>query len=791
MRVFLLVFLLPFSTFAADTLRIKGIQKTIEIYRDQWGVSHIYAKNEADLFFAQGYSAASDRLFQLELWRRQATGTVADLLGKRELKRDIGTRLFKFRGNIETELNHYHPHGSLIIKSFVAGINAYIQEILKTPEKLPIEFKLLNTTPQFWTPEVVISRHQGLLGNIKEELTTGRMVHLLGADKVIDLQWFHPGTPKIPLDPAINGNLLFDNILDLYTTFRAPLRFAADNIASAYRNPNAIPWQSFNFDEWYEKERDNVGSNNWVISGKRSQSGYPMLANDPHRAQGIPSLRYWVHLNAPGWNVVGAGEPSLPGVSIGHNQHGAWGLTIFDTDSEDLYVYDTNPSNASQYRYKGRWENMKQVSETISVKNEPAETVTLRYTRHGPVVYEDLKNHKAYAVRAAWLEKGCSPYLSSLRMCQANSWTAFREACTWSRIPGENMIWADRKGNIGWQAVGISPIRPNWTGLVPVPGDGRYEWAGYLPIKKLPNQQNPSKGYIVTANNNLTPSDYPYRNAVGWRWANPVRAQRIEEVLRTKKHSLADFAQLQSDYLSSTARALVPLLKPLKINNKAIEDAQKSLLDWNYTLTKNSSTAAIYVAWERQLKMTVYQAVVPIKARQYLLSVPSKKIVDWLLSPRPEFGANPVAARNQMLIDCLERALNDLTTRLGTDQSRWQYGQPKNKHIKLKHVLSDFVDAASQQKLNTIALPRGGYGETVGNTGDSYNQEHGASFRILIDTQDWDKTLGINNPGQSGDPQSPHYKDLFELWASDKYFPVYFSKEKIKTVTDKVLVLKR
>ncbi|MCU0341982.1 MAG: penicillin acylase family protein, partial [Spirosomaceae bacterium] len=507
---------------------IKGLQQPVEIVRDRWGISHIYAQNEHDLFMVQGYVAASDRLFQLEIWRRQATGTVAELLGAKEIKRDIGTRLFKFRGNLQAELSHYHPRSAQIIKAFVAGINARVAETRQHPDQLPFEFKVLNTLPDFWTPDIVISRHQGLLGNVRDELSNARIVSMVGGEKLRELQWFHPARtsqePDLTLDKSIKTEALMQPILELYDAFRAPMRFTKPDNRTGSLPP-------FSFDDWYEAEKANVGSNNWIIDGTKSQSGYPMLANDPHRAQSVPSLRYWVHLHAPGWNVVGAGEPSLPGVSIGHNEVASWGLTIFETDNEDLYVYETNPTNPHQYKYQGKWENLTLLKDTIHVANAPDQIVTLKYTRHGPVVYEDAKNQQLYAVRAGWREVGCAPYLASLRMNQARTWEEFRQACTYSRIPGENMIYADRNGHIGWQAVGISPIRKNWNGLLPVPGDGRYEWAGYLPIEQLPHKTDPAEGYVVTANNNLTPVDFPHRNAIGWVWANPVRAHRIEEVL--------------------------------------------------------------------------------------------------------------------------------------------------------------------------------------------------------------------------------------------------------------------
>ncbi|HEY9225125.1 MAG TPA: penicillin acylase family protein, partial [Gemmatimonadaceae bacterium] len=610
---------------STDTIRAPGLTQPVEILRDASGISHIYAKNEHDLFFAQGYSAASDRLFQFELWRRQATGTVAELLGPRELQRDIGARLFKFRGDMRTELLRYHPRGVSIVQAFVDGVNAYIAETERNPSKLPLEFRLLNTKPGRWTPEVVVSRHSGLLGNLTEELSTTRAVAAIGPEKVKELDNFGPGDPDLRIDAKIDKSLLSAPIIGLYQAFRAPIRFQPADLVATARNDN----QSFlklaaatdsAYNDLMTNRRRDIGSNNWVVSPRRTLHGAAIMANDPHRAQSIPSLRYWVHLVAPGWNVVGGGEPTVPGVSIGHNEHGAWGLTIFATDGEDLYVYETNPANPRQYRYKGQWESMRTIHETIPVKGAAPTTAALRYTRHGPVVYEDTVHHVAYAVRAAWLEPGSAPYLASLRIDQAKTWEEFRDACTYSFIPGENMIWADRAGNIGWQAVGIAPIRNNWSGLVAVPGDGRFEWAGYLPMLQKPNAFNPPEGFIATANNNLIPPGYPHMNAVGYSWTDPYRWARISEVLGSgRKLAVADMMRLQTDYLSVVARQLVPLLRDVTVPSPSdeVERARLALLDWDFNLDKRSVPAGIYEAWYRRLAETVTRRVVPENARQY------------------------------------------------------------------------------------------------------------------------------------------------------------------------------
>ena len=788
-----LLFGLLFSNcvFSQETTQVTlgGLDKPVEILKDHWGISHIYAETEHDLFFAQGYSAARDRLFQFEIWRAQATGTVAEILGSRAVDRDHGTRLFKFRGPMHEEMNHYHPRGVDIITSFVHGVNAYIDEALQDPDSLPLPFKLLDIQPKHWTEEVVISRHQGLLGNISLELSTGRAVCAIGEDKVRELRYFHPHDPILTLDPLIDcDSLLNNNILHLYNSYRRPIRFQPDDIAlGQYRNTEEA-YETI-ADILIEEEKDlqkrsidDIGSNNWVVSGDLTQDGWPMMINDPHRSQAVPSLRYWSHLVGPGWNVIGGGEPEIPGISIGHNEHGAWGLTVFNTDGEDLYVYEINPDNPSQYRYLGEWEEMRVISETIEVKDASPVSVELKYTRHGPVVFEDKENSLAYAIRPAWMEVGGSPYLASLRMDQATSWEEFREASNFSNIPGENMIWADRQGNIGWQAVGIAPIRRNFSGMVPVPGDGRFEWDGYLPIKAKPNEFNPDRGYIETSNSNYTKPDYPYLDAIGFTWTDPYRWARGSEVLGSgRKFNMTDMVELQHDYLSIPARTLIPFFKELESDDFEVEQARQMLLDWDFVLGKESVEAGIYVAFERQLLDNIELLKVPEIAKSYV-SVGMKTAIDMLLAPDGDFGNDPIQGRDEFLLQTLSEGIQNLKQKLGPEFKDWVYGQEDYKHALIRHPLSPALNEELRDRLNVGPAPRGGNGFTLGNTGSGDNQTSGASFRIFVDTRDWDNTLGMNTPGQVGDPDSPLYDNLFELWANDKVFPAFYSREKIESV---------
>jgi penicillin amidase len=774
-----------------ETLHISGLSEPVEMIKDSWGISHIYAKNQKDLFFAQGFNVARDRLFQLEIWRRQATGTLAEILGERVLDKDIGARLLKARVDKKKELNFYHPQGEEIITSFVAGINAFIDFISQDPESLPIEFGLLGIKPGHWTPEVVVSRHNGLFRNASFEVSMAQTAQIMGIDFVSRLLNLHPGSPDIGVQEGIDLSLIDPEILHLYSASRSRIRFVPEDIIDPALRAQGESLDLLNSSLSLSLQMENsmdMGSNNWVIRGEKTFTGKPIMANDPHRTQQIPSLRYWVHLNAPGWNVIGGGEPALPGISIGHNEYGAWGLTIFSVDQEDLYVYDTNPEDADQYRYKGKWEKMTVIDDTIAVKGKSLFPVKLKYTRHGPVLYEDQAHNKAYALRAAWLEIGAAPYLASLRMDQSKNWPEFREACSYSRTPSENMVWADGDNNIGWQAVGITPLRKNWHGLLPVPGDGRFEWDGYLPIKRLPHLFNPPQGYFASANQDNIPADYPIN--VGYVWTDPFRFARIEEVLGSaQKFTMTDMILLQHDHLSLPARSLVPLLQGLQSENPQVQSALNKLLSWNCVMDTDSIEASIYTVWERNLSRNVWELSIPPEARRVFPQRSLKKMIDFLLAPDGRFGPSPTSARDALLLRSLEEGINELNDRLGPDKRNWQYGQENFHHITVRHLLSSAVSDELRSELDVGPLPRGGNSYTVNNTSSGYNQTSGASFRIIADLSDWDNSLGSNTPGQSGNPDSRHYADLFKMWAEGRYFPVLYSREKIESAAEKITVL--
>jgi len=775
-----------------ETLAVAGLAEPVEILRDRWGIAHIYARTEPDLFFAQGFNVARDRLFQLELWRRQATGTMAEIQGPRALHGDRGARLLRFRGEMAGELGRYHPRGAEIVGAFVRGINAYVEATERDPSLLPVEFRALGLRPGRWTPEVVVSRHNGLFRNATQEVQAARLVRLLGEDRARGLLDLHPGRPRLAPDPALDLKAFDDDILAAYRASRAPARFRPEDVEPAYRGkpaPEEKPAEKAG-----AAGIETRGSNNWVLAGARTATGSPIMANDPHRTIDLPSLRYWVHLVAPGWDVIGGGEPALPGVSIGHNQRGAWGFTIFPIDQEDLYVYETDPADPSRYRYRDGWESMRVEREAVPVKGRADAEVELKFTRHGPVIHEDRAGRRAYALRAAWLEAGSAPYLASLRVDQASTWAEFREAAGHFRTPSENLVWADRDGQVGWQAVGLAPVRRGWDGLMPVPGDGRYEWDGFLPPANLPFEANPARGWFASANQDNLPPGYPH--AVGFQWAEPFRFDRLVEVLGpSRRLGLEDMTRLQQDELLLPARSLVPLLLRLRPAGEKASRARDRLATWDFVMGRDSVPAAIYATCEKAVRAAVWERMVPPGAREILPArqLPLGPTIRRLGEPDAAvLGDDPIAGRDALLLGALDRAVAELERRLGPDIDRWVFGQPALKHAALRHPLGGAVGPGLRARLDLGPLPRGGSAHTVNSTSDADNQATGASFRIVADAGDWDRSVGTNAPGQSGDPASPHYRDLFAPWAEGRYFPVAYSRPKVESVAEaKILLVPR
>ena len=730
------------------TMQIRGLERPVTVIRDEWGVPHIYAETQADLFFAQGFVAAQDRLWQMDLWRRIGEGKLAEVIGPAAVERDRFARLLRYRGDMEAEWKSYAADAKPIIASFVRGVNAWIAE---SGDRLPIEFQLAGYRPEPWTPEVCLTRMAGyvMTRNATMEILRAQLASRFGVKFVDD--WVEADPPR---RLEIPGGLDLAGI--------EPRILAAANSASGP--------VTFNPSD---------GSNNWVVDGTMTATGKPMLANDPHRTIAVPSLRYLVHLVGPGWNVIGAGEPTLPGVAAGHNERVGFGFTIVGIDQQDIYVEEINPANPTEYRYRGRWEKMRIERERIAVRGEaqPRE-VELKFTVHGPIIHEDGGRHRAYALRWVGSEPGTAGYLASLTLNRVQSWPEFLKAMERWKVPSENLIYADVDGNIGWVAAGLSPIRRNWSGMVPVPGaSGEFEWDGFLPVKELPQSFNPAKHYVATANHNILPPGYGKQ--IGYEWASPIRYQRIDEVLRRPgvKYTVDDFKRLQHDEVSIPGRQLIAILRETRIERADLQPFLTLLRDWDGVMRKDSAAAALFEFWLTKLPAEVFRRRVSAEQWPFIATrIPIERLIEEVKS-----GGETAAIERS-----LAAAVTEARAKLGEDLKSWRWG--KIHTAPFTHPLA--TNDERRGLLDLASIERGGDGNTVNNTsGTNFRQNHGASFREILDVSDWDRSVATSVPGQSGQPGSRHYDDLLKLWADGRYFPLLYNRGKVEAGAKQRLIL--
>ena len=745
------------------TLKLPGLEQPVTVLRDHWGVAHIYAANQHDLFFAQGYVAAQDRLFQMELWKRSGQGRLAEVLGPSALARDVNARLLRYRGDMKSEYESYSPDTKEILEAFTSGINAYIADrTAPGGPGLPLEFQLAGFKPEPWKPEDCLNRMAAfsMTGNSFSELEHAQLVAAVGADKASQLFTFDP---PVKLDPApgINFSGLSPSLLQNLVGSDTRIEFPT----------NAIE-----------------GSNEWTISGTMTKSGKPLLANDPHRVIAEPSLRYMVHLVAPGWDVIGAGEPGLPGVALGHNPHIAWGFTIFGLDQQDLYLEELNPADPLQYKTEKGWTRMQVEKQTFVVRGSPSVVIDLKFTRHGPVLWEDGK--RALALRWVGAEPGAAGYLGSLAVDRAQNWKEFLAAMPRWKVPSENLAYADTDGNIGEFSVGLAPLRKNWTGLLPVPGVGGYEWSGFVPTLDLPHSFNPAAEFIATANHKMIPENYPHK--VGYEWASPFRFRRISQVLEKARNTadkvtIEDVERLQTDVFSLPAQQLLTMLR--KAVGALPDSAEQIMLGWDAVVAQNSPASALYELWLQDLTTAVMHRVAPENTWKMLHDWSAAKVLQYLTRPTAElFGVNPEAERNRLLRETLNTAAERLSKLEGPDSSKWTWGELHV--VSFRHSLDQAPGAKSIMDRGPV--PRPGDDYTVNATGfygDSFEQVAGASYREILDTSNWDNSEAVNTPGQSGQPESLHYSDLLPLWRDGKYFPLLYSREAVERETSDKLVL--
>ncbi len=779
----------PQSTGPSETITLPNLRQPVEILIDHWGVPHIYAKNEADLFFAQGFNAARDRLFQIDLWRRRGLGQLSEVFGPAFVEQDKAARLFLYRGDMDKEWTAYGPDAKEIAGHFVAGVNAYIDWLAQHPNRVPWEFKELHYAPAKWsTDDVVRIRSHGLTRNLNSEVARSRVICAadLKSDEVrLALQ--PPWQPQVfpGIDPCLPKDLL-----KVFTLATQEVRLAPAAL-KATASTDSIPAVETVGEE---QPRENLeGSNNWVIAPSKSATGRAVMANDPHRAYSEPSLRYISDLNAPTLHVIGANEPALPGVSLGHNDWIAFGYTIFEIDQEDLYIYELNPANSNQYKYQGSWEPFHVVHEEIKVKGQATVSADLILTRHGPVIYIEKGKNRAFAVRSAWLEPGTAPYYGSVRYMRAKNFDQFKDAIEYWGAPTLNHVYADVEGNIGWVPGGLAPIRPNWDGLLPVSGDGRFEWAGRWKGEQLPRVYNPASGYITTSNEMNIPADYPYQERkLGFEWANPSRHQRIDEVMsKAHKLSLEDSMHLQNDQVSIPARRLVELLKPLSSDDPESKAALGLLTTWNASVDADAPAAALHEVWfSRHLGRAFKAAVLSQSAAEAMDAPDTAVMLHALEHPETCFAGDAAEKRNQLLLASLRSAYEEMEKLQGPDARQWNWG--KLQYNLSEHPFAAIVDDATRARINVGPIEKNGSAFVPSASGyrvSDFRQMTGPSVRVVIDVGNWDNSRAVNHPGQSGDPDSPHYRDLAKMWRSGQYFPLLYSRKAVENATEKRIKL--
>ncbi len=756
---------------SSDTISISGLKAEAEIIVDRWGIPHIYAKSQRDAFFVQGFNAARDRLWQIDLWRKRGLGLLAGELGEAYVERDRAARLLLYRGDMAAEWACYGDDAEARTTAFVEGINAYVDLVEREPARLPVEFRMLKTKPSRWKPEdVVRCRSHARVRNLDAEVTRSNIVAEFG----MEADRLHKGLQpdwKVQIPEGLEPHVIPPEVMRIYLLGCEPNAIGSATPAEAL---------------------ENTGSNNWALTPARTTTGRAILASDPHRVHDQPSLRYIAHLNAPGLDVIGAGEAAIPGVSLGHNDKLAFSLTIHPSDQEDLYVYELNPDDPDLYRYGESWERMQVVPEVIHIRGGAQQVVELRFTRHGPVLHIDGANRRAYALRSVWWEPGTAAYMASLGYLTAGTFEDYQTALKGWGAPSTNHVVADINGHIGWAAAAKVPVRPTWDGLMPVAGDGRHEWAGFTQAPDLPHDKNPACGWLGSANQMNLPPDFDYRRLkTGFEWTDGARYTRLSEALAgDKRWSVEQTLALQTDVLCVPARRLCALLA--KVDGAIAQEARAYFSGWDYRLAASSGPAALFEIWfTNHLSPAVPKTLGSKELAARIGVLDTALIVDLLEAANdPGFGREPQKARDALLLSTLASAWEEARKRMGNDTAAWSWGSIHQGFF--SHPLSAFAPPELAAKLNVGPAPKGGSNLTINNNGyrgSDFRVMSGVSWRMVLDVGNWDACWTINAPGQSGDPDSPHYRDLFPIWARDEYVPMLYSRKAVEGAAERTIRL--
>ena len=739
----------------SGTLAVDGLQASVRVVRDTWGVPHIFAGNRDDLFFAQGFVQAQDRLFQMDLWRRGAQGRLSEVLGANFIERDAMTRRIQYRGDLEREWASYGPDAEAVAGAFTRGINAWVS---LARESLPEEFVLAGWIPDLWQPGDLLNRTDAFVasGSAHDELFRAQLVAAVGAERADALLPLPDGVRTIvprgldmgQISLVLGGLLRGAGAAPFFSGFAAPFAIGLTIGPARVERPESRLGAHLG-----------IGSNAWVV-GPRATGGGALLAVDPHRPLLSPSLRYLVHLQAPGWHVAGATAPWQPGVAIGHNDWVAWGFAASAADTADIYVERLNPSNPYQVLDRERWVDLVVEKEAVVVKgrSDPFEAERL-YSRNGVVIAMDREQLLAYVLRWSGAEPGAAGEFAALALNRARSLSEFREALTRWKLPAAEFVYADIEGNIGLQLAGAVPVRGGWSGALPVPGwSGAYDWRGWTPLDSLPRAFNASD-YVTAAN------------------ASDARMNRIRDLL-TQAASIGreEFERFQHDTVAWNAEQLVPLLRGVRSDRLDVEQARQGLLAWDKRLAVDSVEASLYVRWEAALQRRLAESRLPPELTAGYLARGGSLLVSALVDPSPVWFDGQVGqARDRLLAAALGEAVDRAA------------GSVRDT-VTFAHSLG--ISERTRGRFDVGPFPMPGYAETVLSFSyPSAGPQVGPSFRAILDPEDWDRSVVINAPGQSEATGSRHFEDLAKLWAGEQYVPLPFSDAAVQANAASTLLL--
>jgi penicillin amidase len=741
-------------------LAAPGLAAPIEILDDPYGVPHIRAASIPDAFFGQGYVVARDRLFQLDLAHRREMGQLAEAFGAAFAPYDAAARLFHYRGDLDQELAEVPADVLACGRAYVAGINARIDELIADPSRLPLEYRILGVAPLKWDLRDLMRARNASVGNVDDEVRRARLaaLGLLDLDAIV-----------APLNPP--------------WPMRVPEGLDAAAVSEAdlgVLNLGSPPFGAIVPDEQSgiaatATDRANAGSNAWTVGPQRTATGRPILANDPHLGIGGFGPRHVAHLTAPGLDLIGGGAPGLPGIMQGHTDRFAFGRTNFHIDQEDLFILELDPADPERYRHGDGWKQFEQIDIAIPVKGAAPRSATLRYAAQGPVVSHNPGQHRATVLASIGMQPGASGVFAMIAINLARDWAGLQRDAFRLHPSPTNLHYADIDGNHGWQAIGYVPARRKGDGLLPVPGDGRYDWTGMRDFRALPVDYNPAKGWFASANQNNLPAGWPRDRIPAFSFRDPYRYNRIADVLSVQpRHSLADSVALQHDTLSTPAKQLLALL-PAR-GSPGAELALAVLRGWDAHIAPDSGAAALYEMLWRELGKRMLAAIVPERARGLVTGIAPSILLGLLAKPDARLGADPGAARDALFDAALVAAWKTAQEQLGPNPAAWRWATLHQ--VRIAHPLARIPAIAAAfpaiegegtggDSFTVMARWLGSAGWRVGG---------GASYLQVIDVGAWDNSLMLNFAGQSNDPRSPHYRDLYGPWIAGKMQPMLFSR---------------